>query len=60
MVMNITTMVHRVWGNEDVPFMHVDPVFPACAAGERVTLNGRMWFSSEENIEAELNSVEPL
>jgi hypothetical protein len=51
---------HRVWANADVPCMHVDPRFPACAVGERVTLKGRIWFSNEDNIEAELQNAGAL
>ncbi len=45
---------NRVWGNEDVPCMHVDPRFAACKVGERVTLKGRIWFSQEESVRQEM------
>ena len=32
------------WGNPDVPCIHTDPQFPACAPGDTVRLKGKLWF----------------
>ena len=34
----------RVWGNEKCPCMHSDPVLPDAAPGQRVSVQGRLWF----------------
>ncbi|GJM29817.1 MAG: hypothetical protein DHS20C17_24520 [Cyclobacteriaceae bacterium] len=32
------------WGNDDVPCIHTDPQFDACAPGDTVRLKGKLWF----------------
>jgi len=34
----------RTWGNDKCPCLHSDPVLPDAAPGERVSVNGRVWF----------------
>ena len=39
------------WGNPDVPCIHTDPQFPACAPGDTVRLKGKLWFYQGPNVE---------
>ena len=43
----------RAWGNAECPCIHADPVFPDAAPGQRVEVNGRIWFYEGKDIEAE-------
>ncbi|MFB3785666.1 MAG: hypothetical protein ACE15F_04780 [bacterium] len=45
----------RVWGNEQVPCIHADPVFPDCHPDETVRARGRLWFYEENGIQKEMN-----
>jgi hypothetical protein len=45
----------RSWGNAKVPCIHADPVFPDAAPGQRVEINGRIWFYEGADIESELS-----
>lgn len=47
----------RTWGNELVPCIHSDPVFPDCPPGETVRLNG--WLSFYEGSDV-LREIERL
>jgi peptidoglycan/xylan/chitin deacetylase (PgdA/CDA1 family) len=44
----------RAWGNAQCPCIHADPVFPDAAPGQRVEVNGRIWFYEGADIEAEI------
>jgi peptidoglycan/xylan/chitin deacetylase (PgdA/CDA1 family) len=48
----------HVWGNEDCPCMHSDPVLPDCAPGDTVRVNGRIWFTrnGDPDFEMAVNS----
>lgn len=48
----------RIWGNEKVPCIHSDPVFPDAAPGARVELAGRVWFYEGESVEGEIKKAE--
>ncbi|WP_182868206.1 hypothetical protein [Stieleria mannarensis] len=48
---------HRVWTNPPVPCIHSDPVFPDCAPGQTVTVNGGLWFYEGDDIQSELNRL---
>jgi len=43
----------RAWGNEKCPCMHSDPVLPDAAAGERVSVRGRLLFYEGADIQSE-------
>ena len=47
----------HVWGNEGCPCMHSDPVFPDCAPGDTVRVNGKIWFTENENLNAEIGNA---
>jgi len=47
----------RLWGNEKVPCIHSDPVFPDAAPGARVEVAGRVWFYEGEDIENEIKQA---
>jgi peptidoglycan/xylan/chitin deacetylase (PgdA/CDA1 family) len=47
----------RAWGNQLVPCLHADPVFPDCAPGETVRVRGRLWFYGGKDIERELEKA---
>ena len=44
----------RVWGNPPVPCIHSDPVFPDAQPGQRVEVQGRLWFYEGASIDAEI------
>jgi peptidoglycan/xylan/chitin deacetylase (PgdA/CDA1 family) len=43
------------WGNPPVPCMHTDPMFEACAPGDTVRLQGKIWFYAGNEIGQFLN-----
>jgi hypothetical protein len=48
---------HRVWVNPPVPCIHSDPIFPDCAPGETVAVNGTMWFYEGTDVQKFIDSV---
>lgn len=51
---------YRAWDNPDVPCMHVDPQFAMCPPGDRVSLRGKIWFYSGNDIETEMAAGESI
>lgn len=47
----------RVWGNDQVPCIHSDPVFPDCAPGQTVWVRGWLSFYEGEDIAGELKRL---
>lgn len=47
----------RAWGNEWVPCIHADPVFPDCPAGQTVRLQGWLSFFEGPDIHAEFRRL---
>jgi len=47
---------NHVWGNEDCPCMHSDPVLPDCAPGDTVRVSGKIWFSQGKSPEIKFNN----
>ncbi len=47
----------RMWGNEDCPCIHSDPVMPDCRPGETVRIKGRLWFHEGDSIEGEITAA---
>jgi peptidoglycan/xylan/chitin deacetylase (PgdA/CDA1 family) len=50
----------RTWGNKSCPCIHADPVFPDAAPGERVEVNGRLWFYEGTDLAGEIAQAEAL
>jgi peptidoglycan/xylan/chitin deacetylase (PgdA/CDA1 family) len=50
----------RTWGNDQVPCMHADPVFPDCPAGQTVRVRGKLWFYEGKQIEGEIERANAL
>jgi predicted amidohydrolase len=50
----------RAWGNERVPCLHADPVFPDCAPGETVRLTGWLSFFEGSDVYGELSRLSEL
>ncbi len=48
----------RTWANQNCPCIHADPTFPDAAPGERVEVNGRLWFYEGDNIQGEIAKAE--
>jgi hypothetical protein len=48
----------RCWGNEEVPCLHADPVFPDCPPGKTVRLRGWLSFHEGRDIRAEFQRIE--
>jgi len=44
----------RTWGNADCPCIHSDPVLRDAAPGERVEVNGRIWFYEGDDVAGEI------
>ncbi len=44
----------RVWGNPPVPCIHSDPVLSDAAPGQRVEVNGRLWFYEGSDVQNEI------
>ncbi len=44
----------RTWNNSRCPCIHSDPFFPDAAPGQRVSVRGRLWFYSGDDVEQEL------
>ncbi len=44
----------RVWGNDQCPCLHSDPVMPDCPPGETVRVKGRLWFYEGASIADEI------
>ena len=49
--------LHRAWANPPVPCVHSDPIFPDCDPGEKVKVEGRLWFFEGAEIDAELERL---
>jgi hypothetical protein len=49
--------IHRAWTNSPVPCLHADPVFPDCAPGETVRVDGKLWFYEGDDIDAEIQRL---
>ncbi|MCZ7640087.1 MAG: hypothetical protein M5U12_30935 [Verrucomicrobia bacterium] len=49
----------RAWGNELVPCLHADPVFPDCPPGQTVRVRGALWFHEGERLEPFLDQLRP-
>jgi len=47
----------RVWGNEQCPCIHSDPVLPDCEPGQTVRVQGRIIFYEGSNIEKIQNQL---
>jgi len=47
----------RVWGNEQCPCVHSDPVLPDARPGQRVSARGRLRFHEGAGIEAAKNQL---
>lgn len=47
----------HVWGNEDCPCMHSDPLFPDCAPGDTVRVHGKIWFTDSPKLEEEIRKA---
>jgi peptidoglycan/xylan/chitin deacetylase (PgdA/CDA1 family) len=45
------------WGNEDCPCLHADPMFPDCAPGQTVSINGVLWFYAGDDVDEEIIRV---
>ncbi len=50
----------RAWGNELVPCIHADAVFPDCDTGATVRLRGWVSFHQGEAVEEEFHRIERL
>lgn len=50
----------RTWGNELVPCIHSDPVFPDCPAGKTVQVGGWLSFYEGTDIEGEIHRLRGL
>lgn len=50
----------RAWGNELVPCIHADPVFPDCAPGETVRVRGWLSFFEGRDVTAEFERLRPV
>lgn len=44
----------RVWGNDQVPCIHADPVWPDCPPGATARARGRLWFYEGNGIQKEI------
>lgn len=49
----------RAWGNDLVPCLHADPVFPDCPPGQTVRVRGALWFHEGEELETFLDQLQP-
>ena len=49
--------LNRVWDNPPVPCIHADPIFPDCAPGETVEVQGKLWFYEGDDINGFLASL---
>lgn len=47
----------RAWGNELVPCIHADPVFPDCPPGKRVRLAGWLSFFEGDDVQSEIERL---
>jgi predicted amidohydrolase len=50
----------RAWGNEWVPCIHADPVFPDCAPGQTVRLAGWLSFYEGPDVQTEIERLTRL
>ncbi len=50
----------RTWGNEFVPCIHADPVFPDCAPGETVRVFGWVSFFEGGDVDGEIERLRGL
>jgi hypothetical protein len=50
----------RAWGNELVPCIHSDPVFPDCAPGATVTVRGWLSFYEGADVASEFRRLDAL
>lgn len=48
----------RTWANQNCPCIHADPTFPDAVPGERVEVNGRLWYYEGDDIEGEIAKAE--
>ena len=48
----------RGWGNDQVPCIHSDPIFPDCGPGETVRVRGWLSFYEGQQIDQELKRIE--
>ena len=47
----------RVWGNTEVPCLHVDPILPDCAPGETVRNRGLIWCVEGSDIHQKIREL---
>jgi len=47
----------RIWGNDKVPCIHSDPVFPDAPPGARVEVRGQLWFYEGEGVQSEIRQA---
>ena len=50
----------RTWGNEHVPCIHSDPVFPDCPSGETVRIAGWLSFYEGRDLDGEIDRLRRL
>jgi len=50
----------RTWGNETVPCIHSDPVFPDCPSGETVRISGWLSFYEGTDLDGEMDRLRRL
>ncbi|GDX40961.1 hypothetical protein LBMAG21_12530 [Armatimonadota bacterium] len=50
----------RAWANPPCPCLHSDPIFPECAPGKTVRLQGRLAFYEGSGIQSELKRLSSI
>ncbi len=51
---------YHVWGNENSPCMHADPLFADCAPNDTVRVRGKVWFAPENKVNLEMQKTEEV